>query len=140
VALWRRFDASGCMRAPVDPLRPSCGLQSAITALLPQKPHTLHRALVRKLGHPLAGVGVTVPDDQVHMRVAGISAGGVNGRQPSRLVLGQIVGESPDQALPVLRGKLARQSHDNPVNDAGILAVGFLLRIEPRPGRVRITG
>ena len=83
---------------------------------------------------------MTVPDDQVHMRVAGISAGGVNGRQPGRLVFGQIVGESPDQALPVRGPELARQGHDHPVDDAGILAVGFLLRIEPRPGRVRITG
>ena len=74
------------------------------------------------------------------MRVAGISAGGVNGRQPGRLVLGQIVGESLDQALPVRGAELARQGHDHPVDDAGILAVGFLLRIEPRPGRVRIIG
>jgi len=76
--------------------------------LLPKTPHTIHRALVRKLRHPLAGFGVSVTDDQVRMRVAGITAGGVYRRKPCRLALGQIVGKVLDQALPIRGPELAR--------------------------------
>jgi hypothetical protein len=81
-----------------------------------------------------------VADDQVRMRVAGIIAGGVYRREPCRLIPGQIVGKVFDQALPIREAEFARQSHDHPVDDPGVPTVGFLLRIEPRPGRFRITG
>ena len=107
---------------------------------LPQCPHPLHGPLVRQLRHALARAVVAVPDDQMHMRVARIPAGGVNGRQPGRLAGGQIVGKRLDQAAPVLPTEFAGQRHDDLVDHAGVLAVALFLPVQPCPRRCRGGG
>lgn len=76
------LDAPCLVRAPIDPLRPSCGLQSLVAQLLPQRPDLIDRALVRELGYPLAALVVPVADDDVGVGVVRVGPALVDRRQP----------------------------------------------------------
>lgn len=138
MALRGALKASGGMRAPVDPLRPPCGLQSAITGLFPKLPHSVNRALVGQLRHPLAGFRIAVADDQVRMRIVQIRSNLVKGGEPRRAALGERFRESLHQFLSRELVQFTRQGQHDPVDDAGVLAVGFFLRVQPCPRRVSL--
>lgn len=138
MALRGALEASGDMGTPVDPLRPSCGFQRSITGLFPELPHPVNRALVGQLRHPLAGFRIAVADDQVRMRIVQIRSGLVKSGEPRSAALGKRFRESLHQFLPRELVQFTRQGQHDPVDDAGVLAVGFFLRVQPCPRRVSI--
>lgn len=76
------LDAAGGKTAPVDPRRFSRLLQGGVGHLLPQQPHPVARALVGQQRHTLAGRYITIPDNQVRMRIVRVGPGLVDGGEP----------------------------------------------------------
>lgn len=74
--------AAGLMAAPVDPRRLCRRRKSGIAGVFPQQPHPVARAFFRQHRHALAGRHITIPDDQVRMRVVRVLARLVDGGEP----------------------------------------------------------
>jgi hypothetical protein len=74
------------------------------------------------------------------MRVVCVVARLVDGGEPCGAVLGDASGKASHQRLPLPCVQLARQGEHELVDDAGVLAVGPLLPIQPCPRRVRGLG
>lgn len=140
MALWGRFKPSCRVREPFDPLRASCGLQGVIAQPFPEQPHPIDRALVRELGDAPAGFRGAVADDDMGVGVAGILAGLMDRREPGGLALRQFLRKRPHQVRAPIAAELARQGHNDPVDNAGILPVVPLLRVQPCAGGFRIGG
>lgn len=123
------------MAAAVDP-NGLCGLRKRrVGRLLPQQPHPVARPLLGQHRHPPAGPRIAVTHDQVHMRVGGILPGLVDGGEPRRPPRRQPLGEAAHELAPLPPVELERQGDGQLVDDAGVLAVGPLLRVQPRPCR-----
>lgn len=67
------------------------------------------------------------------MRILGILPKLMERREPGGFPLGDPLGESPDQRVPLRRVKLARQRQHDLVADTGVLAIPALGGIEPGP-------
>jgi hypothetical protein len=126
------------MAAPVDALRPPRLPQGGVGGFLPQQPHPVASALLGQQRHPPAGVDVSVPDDQVGVRVRSIVPGLVDRRQPRRPARRQLLGKAAHQLGTLPSIKFAGQRQHDLVDDAGVLTVGLLLSVEPAAGGVSL--
>lgn len=108
--------------------------ERGVAKLFPQRPQPLARALLGQQGDPFPGRGIAVPDDQVRMRVGRVPSRLVNGRDPRRLAERRLLPVVPHQLPPSGQIELARQGEGQLVDDAGVLAVGPFLRVQPSPG------
>lgn len=95
-------------------------------------------SLARRAQDALARQVVAVADDEVRMGVMGIRSRLVDGRKPCRPTIGERFGELMDELAPLCGVQLARQGEHQLVDDAGVLAVAPLLRIEPSPRAVAV--
>jgi hypothetical protein len=138
VALRGLGETTGGMAAPVDPRRRPGLCECRVDGPLPQIPDALASSLLGQQRHPLSGLGIAVPDDQVRMRVEGVPPGLVQRRQPRRPASRQSLGEAPHELGPPPPVEFARQGQHDLVDHPRVLAVVPLLPVQPSPRRLAL--
>lgn len=131
MALWPSVDALILQAAAVDPGLVSGMGQRLVDGFLPQTPQAVGAALLGKLSNALPGVDVSVPDDDMDVRIKPVSASVVDCRQPSGATSGDFTQINAGEGLPLRGREFERQGSHDLIDHAGILAVLPFLPIQP---------
>ena len=131
MALWLSVDALILQAAVIDAGFISRLLQRLVDGVLPQLPQAPCAALLREPGHSLPRVDISIPDEDMNMRIELVLALMVDYCQPRGAALGNFVQISADEDLPLRGRKFERQRDHDLVNHTGVFAVLLLLSIQP---------
>ena len=126
------------MAAPVDADGLHGVLKGLVDLLLPQQPHPVARPLLGQHRHAPAGLVVAVAHDQVHVRIVGVPARLMDRGQPRGAFIGQALGKAAHEGAALPPVQFERQGGGELVDDPGVFAVGFFLRVQPSPRRLRL--
>ena len=116
MALWPSVDALILQAAAVDPGFVSGMGQRLVDGFLPQLPQAVGAALLREVGHPFPRVDVSVPDDDMDVRIEPILALVVNRRQPCGATSGDFTQINAGEGLPLRGREFERQGNHDPVS------------------------